>query len=75
VRLRADLRYDRDQPLPDAFHPEEHLRQRSPEEQLRFKSKTGREFIAVELKVVNDAGQEIRKDEQEVGEIVVRAIR
>lgn len=50
----------------------EHLLQRSPEEQLRFKSKTGREFIAVELKVVTDKGSEIRRDEKEVGEIIVR---
>jgi acyl-CoA synthetase (AMP-forming)/AMP-acid ligase II len=49
-----------------------HLMQRSPEEQLRFKSKTGREFIATELKVVADDGREIRKDEKEVGEIIVR---
>ena len=49
-----------------------HLLQRSPEEQLRFKSKTGREFIAVELKVVTDDGREIKKDEKEVGEIIVR---
>jgi acyl-CoA synthetase (AMP-forming)/AMP-acid ligase II len=50
----------------------EHLRKLPPEEQLVFKSKTGREFIAVELKVVNDAGGEIKKDEKEVGEIIVR---
>ncbi|MDP1992401.1 MAG: long-chain-fatty-acid--CoA ligase [Syntrophales bacterium] len=50
----------------------EHLLQRSTEEQLRFKSKTGREFIAVELKVVADDGREIRRDEKEVGEIIVR---
>jgi acyl-CoA synthetase (AMP-forming)/AMP-acid ligase II len=50
----------------------DHLRKKSPEEQLRFKSKTGREFIAVELKVVNDEGQEVVNDEKEVGEIIVR---
>lgn len=50
----------------------EHLRKLPPEEQLAFKSKTGREFVAVELKVVNDAGEEIKKDEKEVGEIIVR---
>ena len=50
----------------------EHLRQRTPAEQLCFKSKTGREFIAVELKVVTDAGREICRDEKEVGEIIVR---
>ncbi|MBM4313083.1 MAG: AMP-binding protein, partial [Deltaproteobacteria bacterium] len=49
-----------------------HLMQKSPEEQLRFKSKTGREFIATELKVVTDEGREIAKDEKEVGEIIVR---
>lgn len=49
-----------------------HLMEKSPEEQLRFKSKTGREFIATELKVVTDDGREIRKDEKEVGEIIVR---
>jgi acyl-CoA synthetase (AMP-forming)/AMP-acid ligase II len=50
----------------------EHLLQRSPEEQLHFKSKTGREFIAVELRVVTDKGREIKRDEKEVGEIIVR---
>jgi fatty-acyl-CoA synthase len=50
----------------------EHLLRESPEEQLRIKSKTGREFIAVELKVVTDDGREIKKDEKEVGEIIVR---
>jgi acyl-CoA synthetase (AMP-forming)/AMP-acid ligase II len=50
----------------------EHLRRLSYEDQLRFKSKTGREFISVELKVVNDRGEEINRDEKEVGEIIVR---
>jgi acyl-CoA synthetase (AMP-forming)/AMP-acid ligase II len=50
----------------------DHLRRLPPEEQLRFKSKTGREFIAVELKVLTDEGREIKKDEKEVGEIIVR---
>ncbi|MBU2261224.1 MAG: long-chain-fatty-acid--CoA ligase [Proteobacteria bacterium] len=49
-----------------------HLQSLSHEEQLRFKAKTGREFIAVELKVVNDRGEEVRQDEKEVGEIIVR---
>jgi acyl-CoA synthetase (AMP-forming)/AMP-acid ligase II len=50
----------------------DHLRELPYEDQLRFKSKTGREFIGVELKVVNDRGQDIKKDETEVGEIIVR---
>jgi fatty-acyl-CoA synthase len=50
----------------------EHLKKLSYEDQLRFKSKTGREFIGVELKVVNDRGEEIGRDEKEVGEIIVK---
>jgi fatty-acyl-CoA synthase len=50
----------------------EHLRKLSGEDQLRFKSKTGREFIGVALKVVNEQGNEIKKDEKEVGEIIVK---
>jgi acyl-CoA synthetase (AMP-forming)/AMP-acid ligase II len=50
----------------------DHLKKLSYEDQLRFKSKTGREFISVELKVVNEQGEEIKKDEKEVGKIIVR---
>jgi fatty-acyl-CoA synthase len=50
----------------------EHLKKLSDEDQLRFKSKTGREFIGVELKVVDEQGKEIKKDEKEVGEIIVK---
>jgi acyl-CoA synthetase (AMP-forming)/AMP-acid ligase II len=50
----------------------EHLKDLSNEDQLRFKSKTGREFIGVELKVVNEQGKEIKKDEKEIGEIIVK---
>ncbi len=50
----------------------DHLKKLSNEDQLRFKSKTGREFIGVELKVINDQGKEVKKDEKEVGEIIVK---
>ncbi|MGZ3495176.1 MAG: long-chain-fatty-acid--CoA ligase [Thermodesulfobacteriota bacterium] len=50
----------------------EHLKKLSDEDQLRFKSKTGREFIGVNLKVVDEQGKEIKKDEKEVGEIIVK---
>jgi len=50
----------------------EHLKQLPREDQLRFKSKTGREFIGVDLKVVNEQGNEIKGDEKEVGEIIVK---
>lgn len=50
----------------------DHLKKLPKEEQLKFKAKTGREFIAVELKVVNEKGEEVKKDEKEVGEIIVK---
>jgi acyl-CoA synthetase (AMP-forming)/AMP-acid ligase II len=50
----------------------DHLKRLRDEDQLRFKSKTGKEFIGVELKVVNDRGEEVKKDEKEVGEIIVK---
>jgi fatty-acyl-CoA synthase len=49
-----------------------HLKKLSDEDQLRFKSKTGREFIGVELRVVDEQGEEIKKNEKEVGEIIVK---
>jgi acyl-CoA synthetase (AMP-forming)/AMP-acid ligase II len=50
----------------------DHLKKLPYEDQLRFKSKTGREFLAVQLRVVNDRGEEIRKDDTEIGEIIVK---
>jgi len=50
----------------------EHLKNLSDENQLQFKSKTGREFISVALKVVNEQGKEVKNDEKEVGEIIVK---
>jgi acyl-CoA synthetase (AMP-forming)/AMP-acid ligase II len=50
----------------------QNLKELPSDEQFRYKAKTGREFIAVELKVVNDRGEEIAPDEKEVGEIIVR---
>jgi acyl-CoA synthetase (AMP-forming)/AMP-acid ligase II len=50
----------------------QHLADLPPEEQLKFKSKTGRPFIGVDLKVVDDDGSPVTPDEQQVGEIWVR---
>jgi len=50
----------------------DHLKRLPEEDRLRFKSKTGREFIGVELKVVHDGGREVRRDEKEAGEIMVK---
>jgi fatty-acyl-CoA synthase len=49
-----------------------HLRDLPYDDQLRFKSKTGREFVAVELRVVNELGEDVKRDEKEVGEIIVK---
>ena len=50
----------------------EHLKDLPWEEQLEFKAKTGREFINVSLRVVDDAGKDVAQDDQQVGEIIVK---
>ncbi len=50
----------------------EHMKKLTPEEQFRFKAKTGRPFITVDLKVVRKDGSEIEPDDEEVGEILVK---
>jgi len=49
-----------------------HLRDLSPEKQLEYMSKTGRPFIGVDLKVVDESGKRVAADGQQVGEIWVR---
>jgi len=49
-----------------------HLRQLPPTAQMTYRARTGRPFIAVELKVVNDDGSPVPADGQHVGEILVR---
>ncbi|HEX6811511.1 MAG TPA: long-chain-fatty-acid--CoA ligase [Planctomycetota bacterium] len=48
------------------------LRRLPPEQQLRWKCKTGRPFHGVDLKVVDDRGNVVPPDERTVGEIRVR---
>jgi acyl-CoA synthetase (AMP-forming)/AMP-acid ligase II len=50
----------------------QHLQNLSPNEQFKYKSKTGRPFIGVELKVVDEDGNPVAADEKQVGEIWVR---
>ena len=50
----------------------QHLRDLSTEDQLKFKSKTGRPFMGVDLKVVDENANPVTADEQQVGEIWVR---
>lgn len=49
-----------------------HLKERPPEEQMRYRASTGREFINVRLKVVGEDGREVTRDNRQVGEIIVR---
>ena len=49
-----------------------HLQDLPPDEQLSYKSRTGRPFIAVDLKVVDETGAPVTADDQQVGEIWVR---
>jgi len=49
-----------------------HLKDLSWEEQLQFTAKTGREFVNVSLRVVDDGGNDVAADNQHVGEIIVR---
>jgi acyl-CoA synthetase (AMP-forming)/AMP-acid ligase II len=49
-----------------------HLQDLPPEQQLEYKSKTGRPFIGVDLKVVDEKGTPVKADNEQVGEIWVR---
>jgi acyl-CoA synthetase (AMP-forming)/AMP-acid ligase II len=42
------------------------------EKQLKYKSTTGRKFKGVELKVVNEMGEEVSTNNKDFGEIIVR---
>ena len=50
----------------------EHLKSLPEDEQFRYKSRTGRPFVTIDLKVVKENGAEVRPDNKEVGEIWVR---
>lgn len=48
------------------------LKNLPPEQQLAWKSRTGRPFLGVELKVIGTDGYEVTWDDTEVGEIVAK---
>jgi acyl-CoA synthetase (AMP-forming)/AMP-acid ligase II len=50
----------------------EHLKLLPDNKKFQYISRTGRPFITVELKVVDEAGNEVRANDREVGEIWVR---
>jgi acyl-CoA synthetase (AMP-forming)/AMP-acid ligase II len=49
-----------------------HLATLAPDEQFKFRAKTGRAFIAVELRVVDEHGADVARDGVSVGEIRAR---
>lgn len=49
-----------------------HLRELPAEEQLVYRAKTGRPFMCVELRVMDEAGRPVAADERQVGEIQAR---
>jgi len=49
-----------------------HMRDLPEDKRFWYKARTGREFITVELKVVDHDGREVEPNDQEVGEIWVR---
>ena len=50
----------------------DHLQSLPYKEQLRYKSTTGRKFKGIELKVVNAKDEEVKTNNKEVGEIIVK---
>ena len=59
-------------PLLTISKPKSSMKDWSAEKLLAVTSRTGRTVIGVELKVVNDDGTEVKRDDTEVGEIIVR---
>lgn len=50
----------------------EHLKKLPPEERYIYQAKTGLPVIGVEIRVVNSEGRDVRRDGQEIGEIIAR---
>jgi len=59
-------------PIQYLFILKAHLKELPREEQIKYKAKTGREFITVSLRVVDENGNDVKKDEKQVGEIIVK---
>ena len=53
----------------------DHLRSRSPGEQMRYRSMTGRAALGVQLRVVDEGNKDVSADGNAVGEIVARGDR
>jgi len=50
----------------------DHLRNLSRDEQVRYLSTAGREFIAARVRVVDEKGNDVKPDGRQVGEIIMR---
>lgn len=59
-------------PLLTISKPMSHMKDWDADRLLSITSRTGRTVLGVELKVVKDDGSEVKRDDAEVGEIVVR---
>jgi acyl-CoA synthetase (AMP-forming)/AMP-acid ligase II len=53
----------------------EQLKSLPPDEQMRFRSRTGRPALGVQLRVVDEHGRDVPSDDRTVGEIVARGDR
>jgi fatty-acyl-CoA synthase len=53
----------------------EHLKGLSKEEQMRYRSMTGRAALGVEVRVVDESNNDVPRDNQSVGEIIARGDR
>ncbi len=53
----------------------EHLKALSVDEQMRYRSMTGRAALGVELRVVDESNKEVQPDGRSVGEIIARGDR
>ena len=53
----------------------DHLKSLSKDEQMRYRSMTGRAALGVELRVVDESNKEVPSDGQSVGEIIARGDR
>jgi acyl-CoA synthetase (AMP-forming)/AMP-acid ligase II len=53
-------------------HLKEHLKNLPPEEKLKYRTATGKPFIGIKVRVVDENEQDVKQDGEEVGEIIVK---
>jgi len=60
-------------PVLTLARPKAHLADEPYEKRLERQAKTGYEILGVEVRVVNDKGEDVKPDGQEIGEIIARS--